>query len=831
MSLDKVQGRSGQHSVSPPSATDGVAEYLERLKAPVEFACRADGAKLAVVRNLGAFLSQCAGEGLQAPKLRSIHRDLRRLQALIEGYDGLPLETRKARLLGVRTLLEGLSRTSVGHTTQAPLARSAQPVRPVDPRSPIENLQGVGPRRAAALRRLGVEQIGDLVWMLPWRYLDLTRPAPIAALRAEEQVTVCGELRSVEAVTTPRRRFRIVRALLTDGTGVLGLKWFNQPYLQNCLAPGQRLVCFGRVRRNGLLGHAEMDNPQFEIIAAGEDGESLHTGRIVPIYHETRGLASRALRGLVDRVLRSAEGIGDECLPADLRASGRLVSKREAVWSVHFPPADADLTQYNAGTDPSHRRLAFEELFLLELGLAMRRHETLQEPGGVTFRCEPARLDAFWASLPFHPTRAQRRVVGEVLADMAAARPMNRLIQGDVGCGKTVVAAAAVWMAVGDGYQAAMMAPTELLAEQHHRQLERFLGTLGVRIAIVTSELPPRRRADVLRRLANGEIDCVVGTHALAQPDLKFARFGLAVIDEQHKFGVLQRSHLVGKGDHPDALIMTATPIPRTLALTVYGDLDVSVIDEMPAGRLPVETAWYSEARRVAVHQRVLRALEAGQQAYVVAPRIEESDDGEVQSAVELADRLQRDVFRGMRVGLLHGRLPRAEKDRVMQDFLCGAVQVLVATTVIEVGIDVPNATVMVIEHAERYGLAQLHQLRGRVGRGSQSSVCLLMSGGRVSSEARERLEAMVALHDGFLVAERDLALRGPGEFLGTRQSGLPDLKVAHLVRDSRVVEQARREAFALVDRDPHLTDPRHAGLKAALMQTWGTRLALGKIG
>jgi ATP-dependent DNA helicase RecG len=335
----------------------------------------------------------------------------------------------------------------------------------------------------------------------------------------------------------------------------------------------------------------------------------------------------------------------------------------------------------------------------------------------------------------------------------------------------------------------------------------------------------------VLRRLANGEIDCVVGTHALAQPDLKFARFGLAVIDEQHKFGVLQRSHLVGKGDHPDALIMTATPIPRTLALTVYGDLDVSVIDEMPAGRLPVETAWYSEARRVAVNQRVLRALEAGQQVYVVAPRIEESDDGEVQSAVELADRLQRDVFRGMRVGLLHGRLPRAEKDRVMQDFLCGAVQVLVATTVIEVGIDVPNATVMVIEHAERYGLAQLHQLRGRVGRGSQSSVCLLMSGGRVSSEARERLEAMVALHDGFLVAERDLALRGPGEFLGTRQSGLPDLKVAHLVRDSRVVEQARREAFATVDRDPHLTDPRHAGLKSALMQTWGTRLALGKIG
>ncbi len=666
--------------------------------------------------------------------------------------------------------------------------------------------------------------------MIPWRYVDRTNPVPLGAVRAGDDATVCGELRSIDVVVTARRRMRIVQAVLGDATGTLTLKWFNQSYLRNQLASGQILMCSGRVRQEGLLDVRVMENPRFEIVTPS-DTASLHTGRIVPIYHETRGLTSRALRVLMDRALCVAPEIADECLPDDVRKRCRLMPRGEAFRAVHFPPPKVDLADYNAGTSRAHRRLVFEECFLLELGLAARRHETSQEVGGVTFRCEPRRLREFWASLPFQPTAAQRKVVGEVLTDMAAARPMNRLLQGDVGCGKTLVAAAAIWMAVGDGYQTAMMAPTELLAEQHHRELTKLLGTLGVRVERVTGDLPRRTRTTLLRRLASGDIDCVVGTHALVQPDVHFGRFGLAVIDEQHKFGVLQRSHLVGKGHHPDVLIMTATPIPRTLALSVYGDLDVSVIDEMPAGRSPVETLWYGERQRVLANELVRRELRAGHQAFVVAPRVDESPDADVRSAVELARRLQREVFPEARVGLLHGRLSRIEKDKVMGEFLRGTVHVLAATTVVEVGLDVPNATVMMIEHADRYGLAQLHQLRGRVGRGRHRSVCVLMAGSRVSHEACERLETMVAVQDGFILAERDLALRGPGELLGTRQSGLPELKVTNLVRDVRVLEQARTEAFDLFRRDPSLTDPRHRALKSALLKTWRTRLSLGTIG
>ena len=832
MPSGKTQERLGRHGPSPQSPVEpGLTAYLKRLKRPVEFACRANAAKLDVIRNLGAFLSQCARDGLRTPQLLPIHPHLRQLDALLDGYDDLPVENRMARLHLVRSLLDVVSRQSDGRAEEISEAGpgSAASADGLDLSAPIGSLPGVGSRKTELLHRLGIERIGDLLWMIPWRYVDRGHPMPLGAVRAGDDATVCGELRSVEVVVTARRRFRIVQAVLADATGALTLKWFNQAYLQNQLVSGQTLMCSGRVRQGGLLDCRVMENPQFEIVAPS-DTASLHTGRIVPVYHETRGLNSRALRVLMNRALGVARGIEADCLPDDVRTRCRLVPRGDAFRAVHFPPPKIDLAEYNAGTSPAHRRLVFEECFLLELGLAARRHETIQETG-VSFRCEPRRLQAFWASLPFQPTAAQRKVVDEVLADMAASRPMNRLLQGDVGCGKTLVAAAAIWMAVGDGYQAAMMAPTELLAEQHHRELTKLLGMLGVRVASVIGDLPRRARTSLLRRLAGGEIDCVVGTHALVQPDVRFARFGLAVIDEQHKFGVLQRSHLVGKGYHPDVLIMTATPIPRTLALSVYGDLDVSVIDEMPAGRHPVETLWYGERQRVLANELVLRELRAGHQAFVVAPRVDESPEVDVRSAVELATRLQREVFPEARVGLLHGRLSRSEKDGVMGEFLRGAIHVLAATTVVEVGLDVPNATVMMIEHADRYGLAQLHQLRGRVGRGGHRSVCVLMAGGRLSREARERLETMVAVQDGFILAERDLALRGPGELMGTRQSGLPDLKVANLVRDARVLEQARAEAFEVFRQDPALTDPRHRALKSALLMTWGTRLSLGKIG
>lgn len=832
----KVQATTPKTSArtSRPST---VTQYLARLNAPVEFARRADGAKLAMIRNLGAFLDRCAQEGLEETSYRAIHPYLHRLRRLIAGYDQSVVGRRKEALDAVASLLlsvAGHDRSSAsapmrGRRRHGAGGSTEKEAEAISLAAPIQDLPGVGPRRAAMFRRLGVERVGDLLWLFPWRYLDRVAPVPLSAVSGGADVTVYGEVRTVDEVVTSRRRIHLLNAVLGDPTGTIGLRWFNQPFLVGRLVPGQTLMCSGRVKPDGLFQRWRMDNPQFEILS-DSDTVSLHMGRVVPAYHETRGITSRLLRVCIDRVLKQGSGLDVDPLPSELIARRGLLSRREALMAVHFPPPSADVAQYNAGRSPAHQRLIFEELFLLELGLAVRRHQTAREDDGIAFRCVPARLDAFWKALPFSPTGAQRRVVDEVLGDMAAARPMNRLIQGDVGCGKTVVAAAAMWMAMGDGYQTALMAPTELLAEQHHRQVLKLLGPLGIRIGMVTGDQSARERSRVLASVARHDLDCVIGTHALAQPDIRFGRLGFAVIDEQHKFGVLQRSHLVRKGDHPDIVIMTATPIPRTLALTVYGDLDISVVDAMPGGRRPIETRWYSERQRPSAHEVIRHALHAGQQIYVVAPRIDESD-GEIRSASRLAERLQREIFPDASIGLLHGRLPRGDKDRVMAGFVEGAIQILVATTVVEVGIDVPNATVMLIEHADQYGLAQLHQLRGRVGRGPLQSRCLLMSGSRVSDEARERLEAMVMTSDGFQIAERDLALRGPGEFLGTRQSGLPDLRAANLVRDGIVLEEARQEAFALLKRDPSLTHPQHAALKEALMHTWGARLALGAIG
>ncbi|MFZ5863618.1 MAG: ATP-dependent DNA helicase RecG [Nitrospirota bacterium] len=805
-------------------------EYLRRMARPVEFAIREEHKNVALVRNLGAFLARCAGDGLAVAAYRMIHPDLRRLQGLAAGYDDLPATARRERLEAVRDLLARMSRRDAARD-QLAAPSAAAPVSPwgVDLAEPVAALPGIGVRRAALLGKLGIERVEDLLWRLPWRYVDRSSATPLGELRVGQDTTVCAEIRSIEEVVTSRRRMRILEVVVGDATGVLTVKWFNQPYLRARLAPGQVLMCSGRIKASRSLSLMEMDGPQFEILESEGDA-SLHTGRVVPVYHETRGLNSRALRGLVDQVLTHGRGVEQDALPDSLRERHGLMPKQAAWRAVHFPPPDADLAQWNVGVSPAHRRLVFEELLLLELGLAVRRRETAADAEGIAFCCDPDRLAALWRALPYAPTGAQRRVVDEVLRDMASSKPMNRLIQGDVGCGKTVVAAAAVWMAAGDGYQAAFMAPTELLAEQHGRQLATLLGGLGLRIALLTSDLARRERAELLARLADGAIDCVVGTHALLQPDVRFARFGFAVIDEQHKFGVMQRSHLVRKGYHPDVLIMTATPIPRTLAMTVYGDLDVSVIDEMPAGRAPIETRWHRESQRAAADDAVGRAIRAGRQVYVVAPRIDESDEGDVRSVGVVADHL-RARHPDARIGVLHGRMPKADKDRVMRAFLSRELDVLAATTVVEVGIDVPNATVIVIEHADRYGLAQLHQLRGRVGRGREASVCLLLSPSRISDEARARLETMTSVRDGFVIADRDLAARGPGEFLGTRQSGLPDLKVANLIRDAQLVELARREAFALFERDPTLSAPEHRVLKAALKRTWGRRLALASVG
>jgi ATP-dependent DNA helicase RecG len=498
---------------------------------------------------------------------------------------------------------------------------------------------------------------------------------------------------------------------------------------------------------------------------------------------------------------------------------------REALSEVHFPEKEKDLDVLNRGRSAAHRRLSFEELFVLEVGLALRKRNVSVEKKGIAFR--PAgRLEAeLRKTLSFDLTRAQERVIDEIKRDMEADHPMNRLVQGDVGCGKTVVALVACLLAVENGYQACLMAPTEILAEQHFRNIAALAGPLGIEVCSLTGSLRRKQKETVLGSVASGSARIIVGTHALIEQDVRFHRLGLAIIDEQHRFGVLQRSTLKSKGYEPDVLVMTATPIPRTLALTVYGDLDVSVIDEMPPGRSPVITRLFFENRRREAYQHIQGELGKGRQVYVVYPLVEETEKSDLKAATEMASHLQRDIFPDWRVGLLHGRMKGAEKDAVMSAFKAGTTHILVSTTVIEVGVDVPNATVMVIEHPERFGLAQLHQLRGRVGRGGHQSWCILMGPRMFIDETRDRLTTFVRTNDGFRIAEEDLRLRGPGEFFGTRQSGLPDLRAANIIRDADLLEAARSEALAFTERDPDLRSSHE--LRTLIMRRWEGRLGL----
>lgn len=581
---------------------------------------------------------------------------------------------------------------------------------------------------------------------------------------------------------------------------------------------------------------------QYEVL--GEDPESpLHVGRIVPIYHETKGWTSRQMRALIRGLLDQHAGSLHEILPVPLRARYRLPPVQHAIEEVHFPKAGTDIGQLDRGLTPAHRRLAIEELFLLQLALASRQRVVKEEAKAVRFTANTSLLARLVRLLPFRLTAAQERVIDEIRQDMVSTRPMNRLIQGDVGSGKTVVALHAMVIACGSGYQAALMAPTEILAEQHYRNMRGLLESLGLTAVLVTGGGRVAARKAVREQVASGKAHVVIGTHALIQQGITFAKLGLAVVDEQHRFGVLQRKTLIDKGYRPDVLVLTATPIPRTLAMTVYGDLDVSVIDAMPPGRKPVRTWLFGEAQRRRAYQIVRDELRNGRQAYVVYPLVEESEKTDLQAAIQGAGKLQQEEFGDFRVGLLHGRLKSDEKERVMTAYKRGDIQVLVATTVVEVGVDVPNASVMMVEHAERFGLAQLHQLRGRVGRSGHQSYCLLMAStgavsrsikaktaGESATASRERLEALVRSTDGFVIAEEDLRIRGPGEFFGFRQWGMPEFRVANLIRDADLLQQVRQEALALLRQDPHLKAPMHQGLREAMVRKWEKKLDLGSV-
>jgi ATP-dependent DNA helicase RecG len=588
-----------------------------------------------------------------------------------------------------------------------------------------------------------------------------------------------------------------------------------------------------------------LDVAQYEVVGEGTES-TLHVGRIVPIYHETKGWTSRQMRVLVRNLLAEHRRELIDHLPVPLRVRQRLIPIHEALQDAHFPKTGTDLQLLERGKTPAHRRLAFEELLLLQMALATRHRSLHEESKELRFNPRTPLLETLGRLLPFRLTVAQDRVIREIFRDMISPRPMNRLVQGDVGSGKTAVALHAMVMACGSGYQAALMAPTEILAEQHYRNLSGTLQELGLQSILVHGGEKASVKKVQAEGLATGEVQVAIGTHALIQQGVRFKNLGLAVVDEQHKFGVLQRKTLIDKGYKPDVLVLTATPIPRTLAMTVYGDLDVSVIDVLPPGRKPVRTFLFNEAQRRRAYQIVRDELRAGRQAYVVYPLVAESEKTDLQAAIQGADQLQNGEFSEFCVGLLHGRMKAAEKEAAMADFKTGTIQVLVATTVIEVGVDVPNATIIMIEHAERFGLAQLHQLRGRVGRSDQQSYCLLMAqncgrgrtrlGKRAAgsedsvSMARERLEALVRSNDGFVIAEEDLRIRGPGEFFGLRQWGMPEFRVANLMRDSDLLEQARQEAFSLLKSDPGLNEPSHQGLREAMLRKWEKKLELGSI-
>ncbi|UCH90713.1 MAG: ATP-dependent DNA helicase RecG [Nitrospirota bacterium] len=728
---------------------------------------------------------------------------------------------------------------------------------------PIQFAKGVGPRRARLLAKLGVENVEDAFWFVPWRYDDRLEVLPIGNLLPGMKATIKGFVERCRINTTSRRRLVVVTITVRDETGFMECVFFNQPYLEKTFVGGVALLLTGTVGPNPKGNpRLVMRGPQYEILD-DEDSEGQAEGRIVPVYHETHGLSSKQLRQIIQSLFEHYAHQLHEILPVNLREPLGFPTLPEALPVLHCPDQSQSIALLNQQTTPEHQRLAFEELLLLQLALAMKRHRQVKATPGIAFSVHNAWLERLKKVLLFSLTQAQERVIHEIFQDMSRSTCMNRLLQGDVGCGKTVVALHAMVLACGSGYQAALMAPTEVLSEQHYWSLKPLFEALNISCALLKGGQAGRERIEILADIHSGKVQVVVGTHALLQTDVQFAKLGLVIVDEQHKFGVLQRATLKEKAPwQPDVLVMTATPIPRTLAMTWYGDLDVSVIDEFPPGKKPVKTKLFEAKNRTQAYHVLQKELESGRQAYVVYPLVEPSEKVDLQAAIEAAD-LLREQFSPFRVGLLHGRLSSREKRAVMAKFQEKEIDVLVATTVVEVGLDVHNATVMLIEHAERFGLAQLHQLRGRVGRGQYQGHCLLIhSLGRIPSHmqqmpltvetppgvrqrvgsisppaelsqatAKRRMAVFAHCEDGFALAEEDLKIRGPGQVLGVKQWGEIVFRVADLGRDVSLLTKARQVAADLLQRDPELCFPEHQGLKETLLRKWGKKLALGSIG
>ncbi len=681
-------------------------------------------------------------------------------------------------------------------------------------KAPLTVLPGIGPRYAQTLRQLGLETLEDLLYYFPRRYDDYSRLKPINRLRYGEEVTVIGTVQSVNNRDTRGGRLNLTEVIVSDGTAALRVNWFNQPWLAKSITPGMQIVLSGKV--DMYLGRLVMNSPEWEPL----EQEHLHTNRIVPVYSLTAKVTQKMLRRIMYQTVSFWAPRIQDYLPEWVRQAGELMPLPRAILNIHFPESHEDL---KAAQD----RLAFDELFLLQLGV-LQQKRAWQANTAAIFEVPDSWLESLISNLPFELTSAQRRVLAEIRDDLRSGRPMNRLLQGDVGSGKTIVAALAIALVTYHGAQAAFMAPTSILAEQHYRNLSRLLSNpenpllAPDAIRLLVGDTPENEKEAIRAGLADGSVKLVIGTHALIEDPVVFADLELVIIDEQHRFGVEQRAALRLKGNNPHLLVMTATPIPRSLALTIYGDLDLSVMDEMPRGRQPVETHLLSPLERERAYALIRAEIKKGHQAFIIYPLIEKgqnNNNDEAKAAVEEYERLQREIFPDLRLGLLHGRLPPAEKDRIMRAFRNGEFHILVSTSVVEVGVDIPNATVMLIEGANRFGLAQLHQFRGRVGRGQAQSYCLLIPETNDDIE-NERLLAMVETNDGFLLAERDLQQRGPGEFLGTRQAGYSELRMANLA-NVHLIEKARHLAQSLFEQDPDLSLPEHQPLRLNFERLW----------
>jgi ATP-dependent DNA helicase RecG len=808
---------------------------VEPLRTILLLECRRGYSNTSVIGGLDKYLLNWSGQNrgeISSPTL------LARFDSLFAKPDYATWD-RKRREVWVHEVLDWLDEVEklpVGEqveiSKQEPVVskqRSRRPKSAVYPNSleldsTVTSIKGVSSILSSRLARLGIKTIRDLLYFFPRRHLDYSQRRAISELEIDKEQTVLATV--WESHVTKLGTLRSTEVILGDGTGNIRAVWFNQPFLAKRFRTNATVVISGKVTE--FKGQKVFESPEWELL---EDKELIHTGRLVPVYPLTRGLYPRQMRSLVRRAIDEWAWLVSDFLPQDIKQRCRLLDLSEAVVQAHYPDS------YEMKAE-ARRRLAFDELFFLQLGVLSKKREWQEGQPGNAFHIEREEVVKFINSLPFSLTRAQQRAIQDILHDLQKSRAMSRLLQGEVGSGKTVVATVALLMAAANDYQGVLMAPTEILAEQHFRNLCLLFSRVSskvsedgnvayyhglisrqIGVALLTGSLNEKQRSALYRAIKAGKVDIVIGTHALIQKGVEFGKLGLVVIDEQHRFGVLQRAALRQKGFNPHVLVMTATPIPRTLALTLYGDLDLTVIDELPPGRQKVQTRWLSPEQRGRAYEFIHRRVLAGEQAFIICPLIEGSDNIEAKAALDEYERLSREVFPDLRLGVLHGRMTAMDKDKVMQLFRDGKLDILISTPVVEVGIDVPNATVMLVEAADRFGLSQLHQFRGRVGRGSKQSFCLLLAE-NPSLGGIERLKAIEQIYDGFTLAEKDLELRGPGEFFGTRQSGLPDLRMAKL-SDVALLELARNEASMLFEKDPCLKMPEHRALALELARVW----------